>query len=345
MFLKDKANINVATAATLTTARAINGTSFNGSADITTANWGTPRTLTIGSTGKSVNGSTNISWSLSEIGAAASSHTHSYLPLSGGTLTGSIKSSMTTGTYLAGNQGNALLASTNTAGAYTTLIRSVSANGYFTINNYNNNFILGYTAKTTVDAGTNGLTKQAVLMNEAGNSEFPGSVTAASFLGAGSINLCRRDTYLGQLSGSQTCDTLRLGSNIIAADSGKALHVIDSTGAAATIYTSNIYPEGNIQINKNKKTTYYAIDVMRKCDSNTLSGYTHSTARFGCTNSWGGAATIEYRENDSTKNQIEIHDNFIRMNGYPVFIQSGTPSITTGSSTVTMPTGSIWIQI
>ena len=75
---------------TLATARTINGTSFNGSANITTANWGTARTITIGSTGKSVNGSGNVSWSLSEIGAAAASHSHSYLPLSGGTITGSL---------------------------------------------------------------------------------------------------------------------------------------------------------------------------------------------------------------------------------------------------------------
>ena len=59
---------------TLATARTINGTSFNGSSNITTANWGTARTITIGSTGKSVNGSANISWSLGEIGAAAVSH-------------------------------------------------------------------------------------------------------------------------------------------------------------------------------------------------------------------------------------------------------------------------------
>ena len=75
---------------TLATARTINGTSFNGSANITTANWGTARTLTIGNTGKSVNGSGNVSWSLSEIGAAPASHTHSYLPLSGGVINGSI---------------------------------------------------------------------------------------------------------------------------------------------------------------------------------------------------------------------------------------------------------------
>jgi len=68
-------------AAILTTSRTINGTSFNGSADITTANWGTSRTLTIGNTGKSVNGSGDVAWSLAEIGA---------LPLAGGTMTGNL---------------------------------------------------------------------------------------------------------------------------------------------------------------------------------------------------------------------------------------------------------------
>jgi len=46
----------IGSAATLTTARTINGTSFNGSANITTANWGTARTLW----GQSVDGSANI---------------------------------------------------------------------------------------------------------------------------------------------------------------------------------------------------------------------------------------------------------------------------------------------
>lgn len=79
---------NAGSATQLQTARTINGTSFNGTANITTANWGTARTITIGSTGKSVNGSGNVAWSLAEIGAAASNHTHSYLPLSGGTVSG-----------------------------------------------------------------------------------------------------------------------------------------------------------------------------------------------------------------------------------------------------------------
>lgn len=63
MFLKDLNNFQVEKANALTTARTINGTSFNGSANITTSNWGTARNITIGNTTKFVNGSGNVSWS------------------------------------------------------------------------------------------------------------------------------------------------------------------------------------------------------------------------------------------------------------------------------------------
>ena len=59
--VKDGISANSSTATTLQISRTINGTSFNGSANITTANWGTTRTITIGSTGKPVNGSGNVS--------------------------------------------------------------------------------------------------------------------------------------------------------------------------------------------------------------------------------------------------------------------------------------------
>ncbi|MDT9313583.1 hypothetical protein, partial [Limnospira sp. Paracas R14] len=87
---------NAGTATALQTARTINGTSFNGTANITTVNWGTARTLTIGSTGKSVNGSGNVSWSLAEIGA---------LPNLSITVTGDWNDVLTTGFY----QGSSLL--------------------------------------------------------------------------------------------------------------------------------------------------------------------------------------------------------------------------------------------
>lgn len=65
-----------ASATKLATARTINGTSFDGSGNITTANWGTSRNITIGNTKKAVNGGGDVSWSLSEIGASATNHTH-----------------------------------------------------------------------------------------------------------------------------------------------------------------------------------------------------------------------------------------------------------------------------
>lgn len=95
---------------------AVNWAAYAGKAQ-TADKWTTARTLTIGSTGKSVNGSENVSWTIAEIGASASSHTHSvqingttktiaapggtavdlgsYLPLTGGTMTGAINFSNT----------------------------------------------------------------------------------------------------------------------------------------------------------------------------------------------------------------------------------------------------------
>lgn len=63
-------------------------------ANTNTANWGTTRKITIGNTVKNVNGSADVAWSLTEIGAAAASHSHAYLPLSGGTMTGPINTNL-----------------------------------------------------------------------------------------------------------------------------------------------------------------------------------------------------------------------------------------------------------
>jgi hypothetical protein len=59
-----------ATATALATTRSINGTNFNGTANILTAVWGTGRNFTIGNTTKAVDGAANVSFNLTEIGAA-----------------------------------------------------------------------------------------------------------------------------------------------------------------------------------------------------------------------------------------------------------------------------------
>lgn len=126
-------------ASTLTTARTINGTSFNGSANITTANWGTARNIQIGDTAKSVNGSANVSWSLSEIGAAASNHTHNNYASTSHThssLTG------TTGSTTAPSTGTGVMrydynVSSANAG---TLPNNSNANGILTLNTHSGNY-------------------------------------------------------------------------------------------------------------------------------------------------------------------------------------------------------------
>lgn len=68
---RGKLSGNADTATKISTPRAINGTNFDGTSGITTNTWGTARTVQIGNAAKSVNGSANVAWTLSEIGAAS----------------------------------------------------------------------------------------------------------------------------------------------------------------------------------------------------------------------------------------------------------------------------------
>lgn len=203
---------NASTATTLANARTINGTSFNGSANITTANWGTARTITIGNTGKSVNGSANVTWSLSEIGAAASSHTHSYLPLSGGTMTGTISSSKTTGTYLAGSQGTAVINSTASGGSYTTLLKANSSNGKFTLSVYQTYMLLGYMSNKTIEASNDNLDKSLRFLED--GTLIPGASNVQN-LGSFSTKWLNvyATTFTGNLAGNATTATTATKAN------------------------------------------------------------------------------------------------------------------------------------
>lgn len=100
------------------------------------------------------------------------------------TFTTPINNSYSTNTYLAGNQGKTLINSTASAGAYVMLFKGNSTNGYFTHGVYQGKYLLQYTSKSTVTAGTNAVTKSVTLLDESGNSQFSGNVTAPKFIGA-----------------------------------------------------------------------------------------------------------------------------------------------------------------
>ena len=77
-FLKDDASV----ASALRTPRKINGTDFDGRNDITTDTWGATRTFQIGNKTNSINGTSNVAYSLVDIGA---------FPDVGGTIQGNVE--------------------------------------------------------------------------------------------------------------------------------------------------------------------------------------------------------------------------------------------------------------
>lgn len=184
---------NATSATKLETARTINGVAFNGTKNITVAD-------------------------------------STKLPLAGGTMTGTIKSSVTT-TYLNGNNGSAVVNSTAAGSAYVTLLRKKSTNGVFTVNGYQGNFILGYTSDTTIEADNNTLDK-ALYFGESGTL-YP-SINNSQNLGDSSHKWKNvyATTFTGALSGNASTATKLATArtiNGVSFDGTKNITITDST--------------------------------------------------------------------------------------------------------------------
>ena len=114
---------------------------------------------------------------------SAAGHTHQYLPLSGGTMTDTINSSVKTNTHLAGNKGRVIINSLASAGSYVMLAKMNSTNGFFMHGTFGTDYKLQYTAASVVSEGKNYVSHTAKLLDEDGNTSFPGTVTAPTFSG------------------------------------------------------------------------------------------------------------------------------------------------------------------
>lgn len=156
---------NASTATTLQTSRTINGTSFNGSANITTSYWGTTRTIW----GQSVNGSANVSGAMTGVTSITAS--------------GLIR---TSDLFSAGDGG-----SDNSYGYYNCTRPNTANTGYvcyafvrrgyyaFGLGYYNNEIVLsGANTSKQFDARWLQLNSSRLLIN--GNIEATGAVTAKS---------------------------------------------------------------------------------------------------------------------------------------------------------------------
>ena len=120
--------------------------------------------------------------------AAASSHTHAYLPTAGGTMTGAINRASFPATWVAAMTNSLATSTTGTAGAFQPMLAGKTTNGSMCLAFYQKTLQAAYITKANVDAGTNTTAKTVVLMDESGNGSWTGSVTATGgFTSGGNV--------------------------------------------------------------------------------------------------------------------------------------------------------------
>ena len=208
----------------------------------------TARTLTIGNTGKSFNGSGNVSWSLSEIGAAASSHTHSYIPLSGSTgITGVLRSNSEIQT----TSQNAFRA---VSGNYGFFIRNDGSNTYFLLTNSGDQYgnwnslrpimINNSTGLVTLGNGASGnLTGNATTATTLQNARtLTIGKTGKSFNGAANVSWSTDE--IGALDKNND-STLASGKKILLGYSSSWLNGDSSNGAVTLRAGGNLFIHGD----------------------------------------------------------------------------------------------------
>lgn len=169
------------TAPKLQTPRTINGTSFDGSANIQTAYWGSSRLISIGGTQKSVDGSANLTWSSAEIHAGTAGtatvaeQTQYALIVNGTPWNGSSTLSISTGSGYNGAD-------------------AVKINGNQTINGTK-------TFTSTINGSING---NAGYATQAGSTVGTLTINGTSFNGASNVSMTLSDANAVTLNTDQT---------------------------------------------------------------------------------------------------------------------------------------------
>ena len=230
---------------------------------LSAAKWTTERNLNIGNAKLKINGEKDASCTIAEIGAVNKA---------GDTMLGPLKNSFVTGTWLSGNQGNALLSSSAaSAGSFISLMRYPSTNGYFCISGFQNNLYATYTSKTKVDEGTNSTDKSAILLNESGNSIFPGTVSAVSFSGslngtatnasADASNQNIASTYIKNITASGQQLTLTKGNGATSTlTTQDTLNTAGSTNSSSKLFLIGAASQSSNPVTYSRNTCYIGTD-------------------------------------------------------------------------------------
>jgi len=240
---------NAATATTLHTTRTINGTNFNGSANITTANWGTARNIYIAdsdatNTGAavSVNGSGNATLKLpATIKASITGNCSG----SSGSCTGNAKTATTLATARDINISDS--DGTNTG---TKISFNGSANGTIKLPATIKASITGNCSGSSGSCTGNAATATKLGTSNVGGSDNPIYLNAGSPTATGDVLTKAIRTYVGASSYSDIVQTLQSDNNnrrscTIRCENGNGYNTItlgahnESNGAPGGIYVKN----------------------------------------------------------------------------------------------------------
>lgn len=260
-------------------------------------------------TSRTVNGkalTSNISLSYSDVGAAASSHSHDYLPLSGGTMTGIIVGKSSQGTWIDARNNACLTNAAGANGSYNPILSQKTANGEWSIGNLSGQETLtvSYTTNTNYSAGTN--TSTAI--------QFPvatGTVALTSQIpsvGNGTVTIKQAGTSKGTFTMNQSGNTtIELTDNnttysaatasaaglMSAADKSKLDGIADGANKYTyTLPTASSSTLGGVKTGNNITNSSGTISIS-KTNVETALGYTinasvPSEAKFTDTNTWRG---------------------------------------------------------
>lgn len=322
---------NANAAVKLVTARTINGTNFDGSANITTSKWGAARSITIGNTTKTVDGSGNVSWTLAEIGATGGSG--NYLPLLGGTLTGDLTIKKSDGSASRLNV-HRTLSSKDVRGSidiYSHNGGSVSLSTYnMSDNKQTSSYVFGGdafwsprdAAGIIPDIGTSSYRFKKAWLTDidiTGTANLKGVI-----YGQNNIALARGSLWLQGAGGNLNCDYLRFGTNIMASSDSKMIYLVDTGGTRANVDCGDLRAVGLKITNTSYPSLRFSDNVRIEYEASTDTLYAAGTKSTS-----SGLREFRATQCNSTVNAI--------IAGKRLFIQGGTPS--------GVATGDVWIQV
>lgn len=198
-----------------------------------------------------------------------------------------------TATYLAGATGAALVSSTAPGGAYVAFTRGASRNGVFCTSTFEDRYEVHYINNEIINAGQNSITKTAVLLNEAGDSAFPGIVygTFSGNLSGTASHATASDTAdnAGMLTGFANHQStipwgVQTGTPIMSMNDGTGGSVgfrrdCPSNGKTSMIIDGYIYQnEGQYQVIDTNTIGSQSVNYANSAgNADTLDGYHHDS--------------------------------------------------------------------